>query len=528
MWCIRKECTVVFRFAVLLTIVFVNATSFAQFTFSKRYPIGSNSGFLSIMVKPTGYFMGGTAVTSSESIFTELLFAQISYQGDLQLSQSHGNTLDQFLFGRASMIAIAPDTCLSFVNRSKPGGMLASLIWVNYEGDTLKSVDFSSPYMTLDPPGNNFIVTRDVEKDNLGNYYLTCGISKPGTANDVVVMKSSPTGVKLWEYIYATPADPDACYSLVAQADGVVLGVYSSAPTWEETEKRLIKLNGLTGLEVSNVVLPALPLGNYGLFRDMIQIENGNFIVTSSFQSYQILDGVSPIIYEVTPAGEILWHYVPVFEQADNQHMDHLTRTADGNYVGGALHLVDIENENDREEAWLIKVNTQGQLMWDRKYYFEEGNCKINRMYDLQATPDGGVVFCGESRDCDEPNGPNQQAWLVKLDEHGCLVPGCHVGVEESENENRVRILVGPNPVVGEEVFVFVGVNSPSTGSGAGAQGVTSLRVYDMQGREMKRLPLRGEGTYAVSCSGWASGVYLFSLVDEGGRVLQTLKVVRE
>lgn len=59
-------------------------------------------------------------------------------------------------------------------------------------------------------------------------------------------------------------------------------------------------------------------------------------------------------------------------------------------------------------------------------------------------------------------------------------------------------------------------------------QAAGSLRFHDLQGREVKNIRLRGEGTYAVSCSGWVAGVYVCALIGEDGGVLETLKVVVE
>jgi hypothetical protein len=96
--------------------------------------------------------------------------------------------------------------------------------------------------------------------------------------------------------------------------------------------------------------------------------------------------------------------------------------------------------------------------------------------------------------------------------------------VEENESGERVWMRVGPNPAR-EEMFISLSPGpSPKERGGAPDE----IRVFDLNGREIKRIRLRGEGTYAVGCADWGAGFYLVSLVSEAGEVLQSLKVVKE
>ncbi|MDV7398468.1 hypothetical protein RZS08_44090, partial [Arthrospira platensis SPKY1] len=71
----------------------------------------------------------------------------------------------------------------------------------------------------------------------------------------------------------------------------------------------------------------------------------------------------------------------------------------------------------------LIKISSEGDLLWQRHYRYLEARRSFHRIRSLAAAPDGGFVMAGEVRDTF--NAPFQQGWLLKVDEHGCLVPGC-------------------------------------------------------------------------------------------------------
>ncbi|MFT5261941.1 MAG: hypothetical protein ACI8YQ_000669 [Polaribacter sp.] len=98
----------------------------------------------------------------------------------------------------------------------------------------------------------------------------------------------------------------------------------------------------------------------------------------------------------------------------------------------------------------LIKASYQGDSIWTRYYHHTEKENAKNLLYDLEATPDGGFIMCGQATGIENPSpeNPNQQGWLLKVDEHGCLVPDCHllsstIELQKSSFEMRAY----PNPI---------------------------------------------------------------------------------
>jgi len=108
--------------------------------------------------------------------------------------------------------------------------------------------------------------------------------------------------------------------------------------------------------------------------------------------------------------------------------------------------------------------------------------------------------MCGEATlgyvDRDTLTQPTQQGWLIKVDEYGCLVPGCHIidDVDEAAAPSPQWKLY-PNPASDFLNVFFDPGERPAEGQ---------FRVLDAQGRILKRFePLPGETTYLLPLEGY-------------------------
>ena len=149
----------------------------------------------------------------------------------------------------------------------------------------------------------------------------------------------------------------------------------------------------------------------------------------------------------------------------------------------------------------------------------------------MKATLDGGVIFCGEARDTYSILAPPiQQGWLVKLDECGCLVPGCDslcsyvgCGVQDTAFFPVFgdHFIIGPNPA-SQFINIYLGsLESLNLES-------LNFQLYDIQGKLVYSFnPTTPETTYMLSTENFASGLYVLSL-REGERILQQQKIVVE
>ncbi len=117
--------------------------------------------------------------------------------------------------------------------------------------------------------------------------------------------------------------------------------------------------------------------------------------------------------------------------------------------------------------------------------------------------------ICGQARDREGGDSIPQQAWLLKLDEYGCLVPGCHIidGVEEL-SEAPVHLSMYPNPTSNYLNMYFRSERPVKKGM---------FRVYDTSGRLVHSFSAgRNDTTYIIPVWSWPKGVYALQYVAEG------------
>jgi hypothetical protein len=181
----------------------------------------------------------------------------------------------------------------------------------------------------------------------------------------------------------------------------------------------------------------------------------------------------------------------------------------------------------DEENAWDIggylgKVSPEGDSLWDRLIIhpglptFSE----YHDIYDLKATPDGGYLLVGQSRSSGTE--PSQQGWLVKVDEYGCLVPGCHLldSTEEVLQEDEMPLLLYPNPV-SDMLNVYIGpVPLPDD---------TQMLIVSMAGKVVQSRPARvDKATYMVDVKNLPAGPYILQLNSRAAGVLASETFIKK
>ena len=94
------------------------------------------------------------------------------------------------------------------------------------------------------------------------------------------------------------------------------------------------------------------------------------------------------------------------------------------------------------EYIMLVKLDLQGNLVWKRlfKQWFKD-----NRAWSLTAVNDGFII-CADGKDTTHTTGFTD-AWIIKTDTNGCVVPGCHLkdGLVQLLNP-ELLLNVYPNP----------------------------------------------------------------------------------
>jgi len=166
--------------------------------------------------------------------------------------------------------------------------------------------------------------------------------------------------------------------------------------------------------------------------------------------------------------------------------------------------------------GWLVKMTMDGDTLWSR--YFYTDSIRPNYLFDLQRTSDGGFLMGGLAW------GSGADAWLIKVDSMGCIIPGCDSSgtgvVQKFITAGQVHIY--PQPF--SDHAWAEAILPPQY-----RQKQSFILLIDILGRQIRQIPLypdsHGRTRVRINRNGLNSGMYFYRLVA-GGEVLSSGKVV--
>ena len=532
------------------SFVFSCSAACGQGGFNLRIPIEGNTGFQSVYsLSDTSYIV---AAWSRDTLTNDHLdFELLKYD-------FVGEQIARHSFSNPSCIVNIPEDANSdvkgifvqFEQSVYDDKYAHTLYWFDDAADTLFTRIVQSPYKDSLWSEADFLFAYFAALSKDSCLFYATGIWKlNSTGNDVCIKKFSPTGDELWTYIYATYAEVDACYALLPQADGgVIAGIAEGI--WDENPYQYTRFTKINSLGNEEWVIDSRDLFE-DVYRVECTIQDSNTIVAcGAFKSLQSSGYGKSKIIKFDFDGNLIWQR-EYGEYTDyNVYWEKLTnivQTCDSNYVVGGdwyTYTPTPDNDEDDENRWdayIVKLNREnGEIIWERNFHYLDVPNDQHKMVDMKATLDGGIIFCGESRDATptakadyEIEYPRQQGWLVKLDECGCLVPGCdslcsYVGCHPPNPTDTTfftifgsHFIIGPNPAT-QFINIYVGLLE--------SLNLESLHftLHDAQGKLAYEFsPTQIETTYMLSTEKFASGLYVLSLSD-GERVLQQQKIVVE
>lgn len=161
--------------------------------------------------------------------------------------------------------------------------------------------------------------------------------------------------------------------------------------------------------------------------------------------------------------------------------------------------------------GWIVKFDTDGTLLWDKKYVAYERFGTHSFLYDIDILPNGDLLACGELRfSFDVGIRPIQQGWILRTDSNGCVIDNCTVGVEEVERK-KIDFLLSPNPAT---TSVTINIDESMLGGTA--------TISDIMGREIMKLAVQIRNPQ-FDIRNLSSGVYIVEVEGKGGRAVKRL-----
>lgn len=173
----------------------------------------------------------------------------------------------------------------------------------------------------------------------------------------------------------------------------------------------------------------------------------------------------------------------------------------DGGWVAVGQYVNSVEGDplGGFHAAMIAKVSADGDSLWSRIDTLFDHTIIASRPYlsGIVVLPSGSIFACGKV-DKTYPSPSKSYGWLIKVDNDGCMEPGCNPMVNST---NLIPLLEGfevyPNPVV--DICTVHGV------------GRYDLELINANGQILKQYKDRNELT-DIDISEYASGIYFLRI----------------
>ncbi len=501
---------------LLLLLLLAAATLKGQDTFNRQVSLGFPfQTITSVLPTDSCYYATGVIIDTSESFAIGNIFLKFDLEGEVEYFKKISDP-QKYYETWSGDLTPTPDGGFFEIGEALDSIVRGVVIKYDGDGDTLFTREFTNPMY----PAEDFITSADIVPDGNGNYYMLCGIDvsvDPAPADgNIYLLRIDPDGNILEEYIYGDGSRQIPRSLLLENDGGVVIGSNkdntNTASQNYFSRTHLFKVDTLGNVEWEYLS----PTGNlYDRANDMIRAYGGGIVVATGkgIEHYVVAGANSlrwfPYMFKLDADQNFVWgrEFRGTRHTTVGSIVKIVPATDESGYVGISQILEDVSSGEEVLGSWVVKASLTGDSVWARYYSFLDGVKSEPKPYDLKNTPDGGYIICGRTW----PDSVSQnRAWLMKLDQHGCLVPGCHLldDVDEAA-EMPIGLAIYPNPT---SDFL----NFQLRGSPLSKEGV--FRIVDAKGRLVKtyRSETRSGDTYVVPVFDWPVGIYFLQYLLDG------------
>lgn len=534
----------------LILVLFFTTYAYSQEVLNLRYDLDYViNAFENIIVKDSCYYTTSFSTNLGSSYKKDATLTCVNFDGSIKKTTSYVNdTLGiQFISTHSDLINTL-DNKFAILAKTTNSSWDSNLMFYKLElnGDTL----FTNYINDIILDGNSILNVNTFIQNKDSSYNCIIHLSKDSNLlGGIALLKLSKTGKLVWhKYFWGLGVN----YYRILRANSLL----------KYDENRL--LIGATSIEAQNTaehwknhtkLIMTDTLGNLlwqrTYWEDTINPQVNGLTKTSDGgvlyggvygRFSEISNGIhyKPQITKLDANFDLEWRLKFSEYGGANYTFNNILTVTDSEFVAvGNTNSYFYESEENHDfttNGYLVKFNSQGEVLWERKYtkvpHFEgESNWATHILLDVAITPDSGFVMVGESTNFYTDNGvsPGQQGWLVKVDKHGCLVPNCqqYDNVDTTSTDTTITdttILISesvelyPNPA--NTSLYYYHTQTDTT------QQQTAY-MYNLQGKLVQQFKLSDSNmTYNIDVSNLASGVYAFVVKTNNGRFIREEKVV--
>jgi Secretion system C-terminal sorting domain len=488
----------------------------AQSTYNYRLSLGlpSPTVFASIEVTDSCFYTTGVTLDTVFPYQISSLFAKLSLEGEVLLYkilsspvqnfETWANTLEPTNDGNF----IVPGTSIDSL------GYSAILIKYNPLGDTLFTKQYRNPSLV----DEDFIagIASKISSDD--GIFIASNVSDPDNDHhaDIYVIKTDSLGQMEWDVLYGGDQFSEVVGSIFLISDKILISgnIHNINFSSQNFVSRALLIQMNMEGEVEWVY--ESPEGELiKSVSDVLKTDDGGYLLASGKgieygQPPGTLLFWQPYVFKLDADRNFEWGVdIRDSEYESKNILNKMIEVSDGSgYVVAGRGYRPNFSENGWDYRGLIaKISKEGDSLWARSYNYVQSPADDHLFYDLEETQDGGFVMVGNATDFfqlqSEP--PIQRAWVVKVDEHGCLVPGCHLVSSSTDLQTApFQIKLFPNPVSASgSDFLNVYFYHPEL------KGEAVFQLIDATGKIVLEFKSSlGDVTHMVPVSNLASGMY--------------------
>jgi hypothetical protein len=505
-------------------------TAFAQTTtFNKR--IDTGYPFLNITeVLPTDscYYAIGVITHETDSIFSVgHLFLKLSLEGETLWHKKLGTPQKSYESWGSGLFSM-DDSSFVTMGITKDSIPKITLIKYNGNGDTIFTKEYINPFY----PEESFIsAAQNVSLYKNDEISLISGIDADpdGGNSEIYWLRLNAAGEIINSFIYAAPEHNTPESQTIDENGNITIGAFShnigQVNQNFTCQAQILQIDSL-GNQKWLYKTPANQL--FSSARSLLPTPDGGLIVGTGKGVETAINSSSgrvdwnPCFFKLNADRQMDW--VREFRAPTMSPGHSIVKIAQATDSSGYLGTSRIADFVSTDEPvfgmWVMKVSNAGDSLWARHFSLIDGEFALPEPMDLKATPDGGYIVCGAIDPPDDGGvHPLRYGWLLKLDEHGCLVPGCHLpNSTATEPGTPPRLALFPNPARDFINFELRGARPAPDGA---------FRILDAQGRLLQSIPAREAlGTVVVPVHDWAAGAYVVQYL-EGGQLRAAERFVK-
>ena len=498
--------------------------SFGQTTtFNKRVDAGYP--FLNLTkILPTDscYYVVGAITDTTGGATVGCLFLKLSLEGETIWQNPLGSPQKFFRSWGSGLFAVG-DTSFVTMGHTTDSISKSVIYKYNLEGDTIFTKEFFSPFY----PEENFIsAANSIHPVNDTSFSALAGVNGlPGGANiEIYWIRLHESGSIINSKVFSGPLQNIPMSQVIRNGEEIIIGsgknnlgqvsenfTYRSYLLSIDLQGNINWQYSTPSVDLSDNANALLPIPDGGLI-----IGTGKGVETASNSSSGRVDW-NPCFFKLNADRQMEW--VREFRGRTMGPIYAIVKIAQATDSSGYLGVSRIADFESAEEPlngmWVMKVSNAGDSLWARHFTLINEEPGMPEPMDLKATPDGGYIVCGAIDPPDDGGvHPLRYGWLLKLDEHGCLVPGCHLPNSTAvEPGTPPQLALFPNPARDFINFELRGARPAPDGA---------FRILDAKGRLLQSKPAREAlGTVVVPVQDWAAGAYVVQYL-EGGQLRAT------